>query len=170
MLVLSVELELNWSIHQPKLSFIWWDTVRASPLYNITRAKYSFTHVKLYSQHLPRGEYKPGDPGKVKMMITIIERGGFCSKLNLIPKLGSKTLNSTSWRWDVGFVLRVESSKNMDATPNMSPEIIYIKYLRFDFNGYTPYLNGFLRLKSWDFASMLILANMSGTWDLGLGF
>jgi hypothetical protein len=27
------------------------------------------------------------------------------------------------------------------------------------------YFEGFLRLKSWGFASMLGLANMSGTWD-----
>ena len=30
-----------------------------------------------------------------------------------------------------------------------------------------PYFNGYLRLKSWDFAFMLGLANMNGTWDLG---
>ena len=34
-------------------------------------------------------------------------------------------------------------------------------------NGYVSglYFNGFLRLKSWDFASMLRLTDMSGTWD-----
>ena len=33
-------------------------------------------------------------------------------------------------------------------------------------NEYKAYLNGFLRLDSWDFASMLGLPNMSGIWDL----
>ena len=32
-----------------------------------------------------------------------------------------------------------------------------------------PYFNEILRLKSWDFAFMSGLANMSGTWDLELG-
>ena len=27
--------------------------------------------------------------------------------------------------------------------------------------------HGFLRLKTWDFASMLVIASMGGTWDLG---
>ena len=33
-------------------------------------------------------------------------------------------------------------------------------------NGYNPCSNSFLRLNSWYFASILGLADMSGTWDL----
>ena len=39
--------------------------------------------------------------------------------------------------------------------------------MRYEFNVNQSYFNGFLRLKSWDFASMLGLADMSGTWDFG---
>ena len=42
-----------------------------------------------------------------------------------------------------------------------------VKYFRSDFYDKYPYFNGFLKLRSWDFAFMLGLANMSG--DLGLG-
>ena len=31
---------------------------------------------------------------------------------------------------------------------------------------YKPYFNGLLSFKSWDFALMLGLVDMSGTWDL----
>ena len=59
-------------------------------------------------------------------------------------------------------MLRVGSSKKHESHKyfiqnNQDPTSMDIK----------PYCNGFLRLKSWDFASMLGLASMSGTRDLG---
>ena len=65
----------------------------------------------------------------------------------------------------------VECWVEQKARPNSqdkSRKYLCIKYSRSDFNDTLPYFNGFLRLKIWDFTSMLGLANMSGTWDLGL--
>ena len=70
------------------------------------------------------------------------------------------------WRW--GFGTCVESWVAQKARPNSqykSRELLCIKQSRFDFNGYRLYFNEFLRLKSWDFASKLILVDKNGTWD-----
>ena len=57
-------------------------------------------------------------------------------------------------------MLTVGSSKKLDPTLNTSP---------MSFFAYRLYCNYFLRLKSWDFAFVLGLANMCGTWDLMSG-
>ena len=36
-----------------------------------------------------------------------------------------------------------------------------------DFSEYKPYFNDILRVNGWEYASMLRLVNMSGTWDVG---
>ena len=54
----------------------------------------------------------------------------------------------------------------LDPTLNTRPNFTWIKESRSNFNGYKPYINGLLKLKSWDFASMLGLVDMSGSWDL----
>ena len=63
----------------------------------------------------------------------------------------------------------VESWVEQKARPNPQDKprkYLYIKYSWSNFNDtYIPYFNSSLRLKSWDFASMLVLANMRGTWD-----
>jgi hypothetical protein len=67
---------------------------------------------------------------------------------------------------DLGLVLRVGLGKKLDPTCNTKSRILFsdIKQSRFDFNGYIPHFNDFLRLKSWDFAPMLVLVDMNGTW------
>ena len=75
--------------------------------------------------------------------------------------------DTTFWSRDLGLVLRVGSSIKQIPTPNTSPEIHFcINQSRSDFNDYKLYFNGFLKLKSWDFAFMLGLANTSDTQDL----
>ena len=46
-------------------------------------------------------------------------------------------------------------------------EYFCIKQSRSTFKDNEPYFNGSLMLKSWNFSSMLGLANTSGTWNLG---
>jgi hypothetical protein len=46
---------------------------------------------------------------------------------------------------------------NIFAQNNQDPPLMITNFI----------FNGFLKLKNWDFASMLGLANMSGTWDFG---
>jgi hypothetical protein len=63
-------------------------------------------------------------------------------------------------------VLTVGFKIYLDPTLNTSPANVLhtLKISIFGFNGCKPHFNGFLRLKSWDFAFMLGLADMSGTW------
>ena len=58
-------------------------------------------------------------------------------------------------------MLRVQSrsSKNLDPTLNTSLKIFCGIFLRSSFNEHKPYLNGFLRFKSFFFALHV------GTWD-----
>ena len=57
-------------------------------------------------------------------------------------------------------MLRVGSSKTLNPSRNTSPKIYVCKRRKsiYDFND-------FLRIKSWDFVSILGLADMSGTRD-----
>ena len=65
-------------------------------------------------------------------------------------------------------MLRIGSSKMLDPTLSTSPEIFLHEMLKnMTLVDYNSCCNDFSRLKSWDVASMLGLADMSGTWDLG---
>ena len=71
--------------------------------------------------------------------------------------------------WEVRLGICVELWVKQNArskSSNDSRRCFRMENSRSDFDNY-PCFNGFSRLKSWDFASMLGLANMSGTWDLG---
>ena len=61
-------------------------------------------------------------------------------------------------------MLRVGSSKKLDTSRNTSPKILLHKVIKILLK---LYFDGLLRLKSWDFASMLRLVDMNGTgtWD-----
>ena len=62
-------------------------------------------------------------------------------------------------------MLKIGLSKKLDPNLNTNPVNILHKLIK---NPTSMIINhGFLRLKNWDLASMLGLANMSGTWDLG---
>jgi hypothetical protein len=59
-------------------------------------------------------------------------------------------------------MVRVGSSFLLDPTRNISPKIFCKKIIKIICKSY---FNGLLRLKSHDFASMLKLVKISGTWD-----
>ncbi len=66
-------------------------------------------------------------------------------------------------------MLRVGSSKKYTQFSTQTPCIFCHKRINIRLEWLLTVWNGFLKLKSWSFTSMLGLANMSGTWDLGLG-
>jgi hypothetical protein len=78
--------------------------------------------------------------------------------------------DDTFWRWGLGLVLRVGSSKMLDPTLDKSLKKILLEVIIFNFNEYKTYFIDLWRLKSWDFASISGLAKLTwvgcGTWDL----
>ena len=87
----------------------------------------------------------------------------------LHPKYDTNAyIDNNFWRWSSRLLLRVGLSKKLDLIHNTSlEEASCIKWSRSYFHGYKPYFNKLLRLEGWDFASMLGLIDMSGTWVLG---
>ena len=65
--------------------------------------------------------------------------------------------------WELGW------AKSWTQLSTQVPQILLHEIIHIRLNDCQPCFNGFLRLRSWDLASMLGIANMSGTWDLGLG-
>ena len=65
--------------------------------------------------------------------------------------------------WDLCFKLGRAMSKTQ-LSPQV-PQILLHIIIKYDFTDISPYFSDYLGLTSWDFASMLGLANMSGTWD-----
>ena len=73
----------------------------------------------------------------------------------------------TFWRWSLGFVLRVGSSKKPCPTLNTSPHGYFHRTIKIQLQlQYWPFSNGGLRLKNWDFASMVGGVAIR-KWDLG---
>ena len=66
-------------------------------------------------------------------------------------------------------MLRVWSSQKLDPTPNTKSHKFFfaLNQSRSDFNEHKQFSNSLLRLRSWDFDSMLGLGNVNETWDLG---
>ena len=62
--------------------------------------------------------------------------------------------------WSLGLMLRVGSNKMLNPTLNTKPENLITKYSQdlTKFNEYQPYFSESMRLKVWDFSSMLGLA------------
>ena len=60
-------------------------------------------------------------------------------------------------------MLRVGSSKKLDPTHNTSTNIFASNNHELTLMNLKSYLNDFLKFKSWDLASMLGLADFSGT-------
>ena len=60
---------------------------------------------------------------------------------------------------------RVGFQEKLDPPLNISLDKFLHTIMRHDLNVYKEYLYVFLRLKTWDFATMLKLRGMIGTWE-----